>query len=133
MRSREDDWQATEDDAQAAGLNTTTLIAHGMEVMQGYLRCHRGDCNADAPPVPVMFGDLTGKTLGEWVIAAVNLAVSQHPNHEPVWIGAPNPGSAPGPDPVLPCSWSPAPNRTSPPSPKSRSGTRRGDGEQPLR
>ena len=87
MRSREDDWQATEDDAQAAGLNTTTLIAHGMEVMQGYLRCHRGDCNADAPPVPVMFGDLTGKTLGEWVIAAVNLAVSQHPNHEPVWIG----------------------------------------------
>ena len=92
MRSREDDWQATEDDAEAAGLLTARLIAHGMTVMQGYLRCHRGRCDADDPPVPVMFGDLTGKTFGEWVIEAAKLAVSQHPNHTPVWIGTPTSG-----------------------------------------
>ena len=94
-RFREDDWQATEDIAEAADLLTTTLIAHSMEVMRGYLRCHRGDCGADGPPVPVMFGDLTGKTPGEWIAEAANLAVSQHPNHEPVWIGVPPPALAP--------------------------------------
>ena len=100
-RFREDDWQATEDDAKAAALTTTALIAHGMTVMQGYLRCHRGRCDAADPPVPVMFGDLTGKTLGEWVIEAAKLAVSQHPNHKPVWIGTPTSGIAPAtPEPL---------------------------------
>lgn len=94
-RFREDDWQATEDDAEAAKLLTSTLIAHGMEVMQGYLRCYRGRCGSDAPPVPVMFGDLTGKTFSEWVIEAAKLAVSQHPNHKPVWIGTPTSGIVP--------------------------------------
>ena len=94
-RFREDDWQATERTAKAAGLRTTTeLIAHGMEVMQGYIRCDRGRCYTDAPPVPVTFGDLTGKTPGEWIAEAARQVRDQHPAHEPVVIGA---GSATAP------------------------------------
>ena len=88
-RFREDDYQATEDTAEAAGMPTTTrLIAHGMEVMQNYLRCDLGRCYTDGPPIPVTFGDLSGKTFGEWVARAVRQAESQHPRHEPVRIGA---------------------------------------------
>lgn len=103
-RFREDDWQGTKRDAEAAGLDTTTeLIAHGMEVMRGYLRCSRGACMTDAPPVPVTFGNLEGKTLGEWITEAVRQAESQHPRHEPVMIGAAPPGHvAPAaPEPLL--------------------------------
>jgi hypothetical protein len=88
-RYREDDWQATENTAEAAGLPTTEMIAHGMEIFQGYLRCNRGDCYFGTPPVPVIWGDLTGKTLGEWVTEAVAQVKRQHPRHEPVLIGKP--------------------------------------------
>lgn len=89
-RFREDDWQATERAAETAELHTTTeLIAHALEVMQGFLRCDRGRCYTDGPPVPVTFGDLTGKTPGEWIAEAAKQVKRQHPRHEPVTIGAP--------------------------------------------
>jgi hypothetical protein len=89
VRFREDDWQATEATASTAELYTTTeLIAHGMEVMLGYLRCDRGRCATEGAPVTVTFGDLTGKTLGEWIAEAAKQVRRQHPHHEPVTIGA---------------------------------------------
>jgi hypothetical protein len=86
-RFREDDWQATDGAAKAAGQTTTERIAHGMEAMLGYLRCDRGRCATSGPPVPVAFGDLTGKTPGEWITEAAQQVRQQHPGHEPVTIG----------------------------------------------
>jgi len=144
MRFREDDWRS----AQEAGPDTTTFLTQAANAALGYVRCRRGACMTDAPPVPVVFGDLTGKTLGEWIAQAVKQAESQHPRHEPVMIGAASPGhvvpatpepllrararTRPGAAPVPPCSWSRAANRTSPPSRKSRTtasrrGGRRGE------
>lgn len=88
-RFREDDWQATERTAEETGLPTTTeLIALGMQVMQGYIRCDKGGCSLDGPPVPVTFGDLGGRPLGEWVAEAAQEVTAQHPDHRPVTIGA---------------------------------------------
>jgi hypothetical protein len=88
-RFREDDWTATESAAEDAGLPTTTeLIAHGMEAMQDFLRCDRGDCYMGGPPVPVIWGDLTGRPLGAWITEAVKEIRRQHPRHQPVRIGA---------------------------------------------
>ena len=89
MRFREDDWQLHERSAKALRLATTTeYVDQAANVAEGYLRCHRGGCTTDGPPIPVTFGDLTGKTLGEWITLAVKRAGSQHPRHEPVMIGA---------------------------------------------
>ena len=88
MRFREDDWQAAGNAAEALRLDTATeFYEQAANAALGYVRCQRGACRTDAPPVPVMFGDLTGKTLGEWITEAVKRAESQHPRHEPVWIG----------------------------------------------
>jgi hypothetical protein len=87
-RYREDDWQVTERGARESKMATTERIAHGMQVMAGYLRCGRGGCVMDGPAIPVTFGNLDGKTLGEWIAEAVELAESQHPEHFPVRIGA---------------------------------------------
>jgi hypothetical protein len=88
-RFRDDDWQATERAAEAGGMRTTTeMIAHGMEAMQDFLRCDRGDCYMGGPPVPVTWGDLTGKPLGAWITEAVKEIRAQHPRHQPVRIGA---------------------------------------------
>jgi hypothetical protein len=87
-RFREDDWHATKGIAEEADLSHTALIAHGMEVMQGFLRCDRGNCYTSGPPVPVTFGDLAGKTPGEWIAEAAKQVRRQHPRHHPVTIGA---------------------------------------------
>ncbi len=98
MRFREDDWQAAASAGDALRLDTTTeFYEQAANAALGYIRCQRGACRMDGPPVPVTFGDLTGKTLGEWITEAVRQAESQHPRHEPVTIGAQGktPASAP--------------------------------------
>ncbi len=85
MRFREDLWDDAERVAQAERSDVTTLLTETMEAMLGHLRCHR--CSLAAEPVPVEFGDLTGKPLREWIAGAVKQVVSQHPQHEPVVIG----------------------------------------------
>ena len=95
MRFREDDWQAAGNAAEALRLDTATeFYEQAANAALGYVRCQRGACRTDAPPVPVVFGNLEGKTLGEWITEAVRLAESQHPRHEPVTIGA-EPATAP--------------------------------------
>ena len=88
VRFREDDWRTAETAAKAEKSDITTFLAEAMEVSNGYLRCHRGRCATDAPPVPVTFGDLTGRPFREWVADAVIRVRRQHPRHEPVTIGA---------------------------------------------
>jgi hypothetical protein len=87
-RFREDDWQATERGAEKAGMTATDRIAYGMQVQDDRLRCGRGGCVMDGPAIPVIWGDLTGKTLGQWIAEAVKTIEDQHPRHEPVLIGA---------------------------------------------
>lgn len=71
---------------QAVDVNT--WMTQVMEAALGYVRCHRGNCPGRTPPVPVTFGDLRGKTFGEWAAEAVEQVEAQHPRHEPVTIGA---------------------------------------------
>jgi hypothetical protein len=97
MRFREDDWRNAGAAAGTLRLDTTTAFyEQAANVALGYVRCHRGRCGGGAPPVPVIFGDLEGKTLGEWITEAVKTAVRQHPRHEPVTIGVPAPAAPPG-------------------------------------
>jgi len=89
IRFRKDDLGTAEQAARVAGLDSASeYVVRGMEAMQGFLRCGRGRCATDGPPVPVTWGDLTGKTLGEWIAEAVGVVEDQHPRHEPVMIGA---------------------------------------------
>ena len=81
-------WQASWDGAKATGMTATDRIAYGMQAQDDRLRCSRGGCVMDGPPVPVIWGDLTGKTLGQWIAEAVKTIEDQHPRHEPVLIGA---------------------------------------------
>ena len=88
IRFRKDDVEAAERAATAAELDSVSeYVVHGTEAMLGHLRCGRGRCATDGPPVPVTWGDLTGKTLGEWIAEAVSLVEDQHPRHESVMIG----------------------------------------------
>ena len=66
-----------------------------IEAALGFARCRRGSCPDRTPPVPVTFGDLTGMTFGEAAALAVEAAESQHPRHEPVFIGAEGRATAP--------------------------------------
>ena len=89
MRFREDDWQGKTAVAAAAGMGTVTeYYEYAGNVAGGYLRCRRGRCKTNAPPVPVVFGNLDGKTLAEWIAEAIRVAEAEHPRHRPVMIGA---------------------------------------------
>jgi hypothetical protein len=92
VRFREDVWQDTERTAGAG--DVVPFINEAVEARLGYIHCRRGSCMLDGPPVPLEFGDLTGKSFDEWLTEAVELAESQHPRHEPVRIGA-EPGTVP--------------------------------------
>ena len=92
IRFRNDLWEDAEQAVKAERTDMSTWVRQAMEARLGYLRCRR--CREDAPPVPVTFGDLTGKTLGEWIAEAAKQVRSQHPRHEPVVIGA-QPATAP--------------------------------------
>lgn len=92
MRFREDLWAQAEEVAKAADTDVTTLLTQLLEAQLGFQRCYR--CKSGAPPVPVEFGDLTGKPLREWLAEAAGEVIRQHPRHEPVRIGA-EPGTAP--------------------------------------
>ena len=83
LRFREDLWAEAE---RIADPDVTTLLTQCLEAQLEYLRCYR--CKLDAPPVPVEFGDLTGRPLREWLADAAEVVISQHPRHEPVRIGA---------------------------------------------
>lgn len=68
--------------------DVTSFITEAAQVRLGYLRCDRGRCLEHEPPVPVEFGDLTGRPLSEWIAEAVREVDRQHPRHEPVFVGA---------------------------------------------
>ena len=86
MRFREDLWAQAEDTAAADGSDVTSLLTQCLEAQLGHLRCYR--CKPGNPPVPVTFGDLTGKPLREWLTGAAETVIRQHPRHEPILIGA---------------------------------------------
>ncbi len=86
MRFREDDWREAETAAAAEKSDITTSLTEAMQVMNGYIRCHR--CPPGTDPVPLEYGDLDGRPLREWVAGAVRKVARQHPRHEPTWIGA---------------------------------------------
>ena len=86
MRFRDDDWENAEQAAWASRSDATTLTTLAMNAMSGYIRCYR--CKEDAPPVPVVMGDLSGTTLLDALTGAEKQVVSQHPRHEPVTVGA---------------------------------------------
>jgi hypothetical protein len=86
VRFRDDDWAAAEDAARARNTDTGPLIISAAQAVLGYVRCYR--CPVDDPPVPLRCGDLTGRPLAGWIAEAEKRAVGQHPDHEPVWLGA---------------------------------------------
>jgi len=86
VRFRDDDWAAAEDLARARNTDAGPLIISAAQAVLGYARCYR--CRPEDPPVPLRCGDLTGRTLAEAITEAEEQAVSQHPAHEPVWLGA---------------------------------------------
>jgi hypothetical protein len=86
VRFRDDDWAAAEDAARARNTDTGPLIILATQAVLGYVRCDR--CRPGDPAVPLRPGDLTGRTLAEATAEAGEQAVSQHPRHEPVWLGA---------------------------------------------
>jgi hypothetical protein len=93
MRVRRD---LRDDAAGAARTDVSTWIRQAMQARLGYLRCDT--CREDAPPVPLEFGDLTGKPMDEWIREAVAKVKRQHPRHEPLTVGAeaPAPLAHPG-------------------------------------
>jgi hypothetical protein len=82
---RRDAEQAVED---GQSRDVTSFITEAAQVRLGYLRCDRGRCLEHGAPVPVEFGNLTGRPLSEWIADAVREVDRQHPHHEPVTIGA---------------------------------------------
>ena len=75
--------------------DVTSFITEAMEVRLGYLRCDRGRCLEHGEPVPVEFGDLTGRPMSDWIADAVRTVDRQHPDHVPVMIGAAPQGVVP--------------------------------------
>ena len=73
-------------EAAKDGSDVTTFLTEAAEARLGYARCYR--CALDAGPVPVEFGDLSGRPLDEWIADAVRAAAGQHPHHQPVRVGA---------------------------------------------
>lgn len=90
IRFRDDLWQDTEKEAGGEGA-VAAWVRQAMEVRLGYLRCDRGRCATDSPPVPVVWGDLTGMTLDEAIAHAAEQVRDAHPRHAPVTIGAVKP------------------------------------------
>jgi hypothetical protein len=73
------------------GMTASTLINDMTEAGLGFARCYR--C---FEPVPVEFGDLTGKPLAAWVAEAGKTVTAQHrAGHHPVTIGNGTPATAP--------------------------------------
>ena len=86
VRLRDDLWEGAEDAARGVRMTASAWIRQVMQARLGYLRCDT--CREDAPPVPVEFGDLSGKSLDKWLAEAGKRVKRQHPRHEPVLIGA---------------------------------------------
>jgi hypothetical protein len=86
LRVRADLRDDAGDAAAAGGDDASTWIREAMQARLNYLRC--GKCRDTAPPVPLEFGDLTGKPLDEWIAETVERVRRQHPRHEPVTVGA---------------------------------------------
>ncbi len=88
-------WDGTWDDltrlGEDEGFHPSTLVGDTADLLAGYIRCGR----CWGTPVPVRFGDLTGRPLREWA-AEAELAVRRQrcKAHEPVTIGA-EPATAP--------------------------------------
>jgi hypothetical protein len=99
MRLRNDLWQDMEDATDVRRTTVTGWAVRAMEAALGYVRC--GGCPDEAPPVSVVLGDLTGRTLQECIAEAVSAAGSQHPRHEPVTLGTGKPAAAPGVVPFM--------------------------------
>jgi hypothetical protein len=100
VRFRDDTQKEASRVAKAAGSDFSTLVNEATEAALGFIRCNR--CALDADPFPVTFGDLSGKTLAEWVAEAVKQVRRQHPRHHPVVIGAQPAGHVvPAPDEAL--------------------------------
>lgn len=80
------------------GMTASTLINDMTEAGLGFARCYR--C---FEPVPVEFGDLTGKPLAEWVAEAGKAVTAQHRDgHHPVTIGNGTPPATRRQSPVSP-------------------------------
>jgi hypothetical protein len=96
VRLRNDLWEGAEDAALAVRMTASAWIRQAMQARLGELRCER--CPDDAPPVPVEFAHLTGKSLDAWLAEAGVRVKRQHPRHEPVLVGAeaPAPLAHPG-------------------------------------
>ena len=90
MKFREDMWGEAEKAALAAGYSDRTdLITQALTAMLGYIRCPMCDSRGPgAAPVPVEFGDLEGRPLAGWIADAVSVVKRQHPDHDPVRVGA---------------------------------------------
>lgn len=91
VRARDDDWQGAQ---RANGhKDIADWIAVAMQTRRGYVRCPRCDHrDPGAGHVPLICGDMTGKTLDMWIDVAEKRVRAQHPRHEPVWLGAEPPG-----------------------------------------
>jgi hypothetical protein len=85
FRLRKDLVEGAEKAVDKERTDVSAWVRQAMETQLGYLRCDR--CREDAPPVPLKFGDLTGRTLGKWIAKAAAEVKRQHPRHEPVLIG----------------------------------------------
>ena len=95
-------WDGTWEDLTSLGraehFAPSTLIGDTADLLAGYFRCPR--CHGT--PVPVSFGDLSGRPLREWAAEAEKAVRYQKCKaHEPVTIGAAPPCAAPRP-PVAP-------------------------------
>ena len=75
------------------GMTASVHIRDMTEAGLGFARCYR--CSE---PVPVGFGDLTGKPLAEWVAEAGKTVTRQHKTgHHPIVVGREAP-AAPAPE-----------------------------------
>ena len=88
-------WDGTWEDltglGREEGFAPSTLIGDTADLLAGYIRCAR----CQGTPVPVSFGDLSGRPLREWAAEAEKAVRYQKCKaHEPVTIGA---GSASAP------------------------------------
>jgi len=138
VRWRDDDFETTADGAAAARMLVSAFVTGAATAFAGgYIRCDRGTtCATAGPPVPVMFGDLTGKPPAEWLGEAARTVRRQHPRHEPVWIGAPPPAGKPAaaaekpPQAIVePPAPVPAPRRETGPRPEEEAAPVAADGE----
>ena len=87
-------WDGTWDDltrlGKDEGFAPSTLVGDTADLLAGYIRCGR----CWGTPVPVTFGDLTGRPLREWAAEAERAVRYQRCKaHEPVTIGAEAPAA----------------------------------------